>query len=548
MAKLGFWKRLSISRKLYTVVGAMAFLIVGELVILGFAMDTLAAIRAFIQGEGTWSKAQKNSVFHLQRYAFTGNAEDYRVFVSYLDVFEGDRLARLELMKAQPNYDVIRTGLLQGKFHSDDIPSVVRLIQRFDQVSYVKNALVSWTEGDDLMGKLTESAREYHQLVLSGKSGSQRASELVSVIESMNEKLTHVETEFSASLAAGARWLEQLILSVLFMVVLTVETSGLTLTFLISRALGRDLKELGEVAQKIGSGDYRARVQVQSRDEIGTLAESLNVMGTLLERSYGDLEKRVKERTDELDKALLARDRFLSVASHELRTPLSSLSLQFQLRQKKARSDSFEGFTVEQWRKMVEDDEKQMKRLIRLVGDMLDTSRIQAGLFSLQVEDVDLLPLVRTVVGRIADRQLDRIRITADDSSGPISGFWDPYRLEQVIVNLLTNAFKYGGTDEILIHLQRRGNDIVLRIEDRGIGIDPNDYDRIFIPFERVAPSTFAAGGMGLGLHIVKGIVDAHGGKIEVSSQLGVGTKFSVTLPIRSMSRGGSLDSSALLS
>jgi len=241
MTQLGFWKRLSISKKLYTVVGAMAILIAGELVILGFAMDTLAAVRAFIEGEGNWSKAQKNAVFHLQRYAFTGNTEDYRVFISQLVVFEGDALARQELLKPQPDYEIVRQGFLQGKFHSDDIPSVFRLIQRFDQVSYVQNALTWWGQGDDLMGQLKEFAREYHELVLSGKAGSRRALELVDVIESLNEKLTDVETKFSASLAAGARWLEQLILSVLFLVVLTADTFGLTLTFLANRAPGRGL-------------------------------------------------------------------------------------------------------------------------------------------------------------------------------------------------------------------------------------------------------------------------------------------------------------------
>lgn len=534
MTSLGFWKRFSITKKLYIVVGTMAILIAGELVVLGFAIDTLAAVRAFIEGEGTWSKAQKNAVFHLQRYAFTGNVDDYQTFVSYLQVYEGDGLARRELLKPKPDYDLVRQGFIQGKIYPSDIPSIVRLIQRFDQVSYVKNAMNSWSQADQMMARLYELAREYHELALSGKSESKRAIELVQVIESTNETLTQIETEFSASLAAGARWLEDLVLSILFLVVLTVETIGLTLTFVTSRALGRDLKNIGEVAKKIGDGDYSARAEIRSQDEVGRLAESLNGMGELLEQSYEALEQRVKKRTDELNRALRARDQFLSIASHELRTPLSSLSLQIQLRGKKARAESFDGFTTDQWRKMVEDDERQMTRLIRLVGDMLDTSRIQTGLFSLQVERVELVTLVRTVIERIADRHMDRIQITTNETNGALSGIWDPFRLEQVIANLLTNAFKYGGTDPILIDLERRGENVVMSFTDHGIGIDPKDFERIFEPFERVAPATIVAGGMGLGLHIVKGIVQAHGGTIEVVSQLGRGTTFSVTLPTRS--------------
>src|ERR1700693_2034265 len=115
------WKNVSISKKLYFVVGLMALLIGGELFTLRFAMRNLSAARAFVGGESLWSKAQKNAVFSLQRFGLTKNEKDYEAFLEALKVNEGDHQARLELFKEKPDATLLREGFLQGHIHPDDI-------------------------------------------------------------------------------------------------------------------------------------------------------------------------------------------------------------------------------------------------------------------------------------------------------------------------------------------------------------------------------------------------------------------------------------------
>src|ERR1700691_1538310 len=117
MSFLARWRNVSIAKKLYFVVGIMAFLIAGELLTLRFAMKNLSAARAFVGAEGLWSKAQKNAVFSLLRYGITKNEKDFKSYLTYLQIPEGDHKARLELKKKNPDLSIIRKGFLAGHVH-----------------------------------------------------------------------------------------------------------------------------------------------------------------------------------------------------------------------------------------------------------------------------------------------------------------------------------------------------------------------------------------------------------------------------------------------
>src|SRR5581483_9051453 len=131
------WKDISISRKLYTVVGIMGVLILGELFILSFAMGKLSGVRAFVGGESLWSKAQKNAVISLERFSASHDERDYQAFLRALEVPEGDHQARLELLKKSPDMEVIRQGFLKGGIPEADIAPMVDLIRKFHWVSYL---------------------------------------------------------------------------------------------------------------------------------------------------------------------------------------------------------------------------------------------------------------------------------------------------------------------------------------------------------------------------------------------------------------------------
>jgi signal transduction histidine kinase len=181
--------------------------------------------------------------------------------------------------------------------------------------------------------------------------------------------------------------------------------------------------------------------------------------------------------------------------------------------------------------RIVSDSYRQMLRLSKLVEDMLDVSRIAHGKLQLKATPTDLAELVRGVIDHFRD-QLEANGVRADLTvEREVRGIWDPYRLEQVVTNLLTNAIKYGAghSFEIRIGADERMARIVFR--DHGIGISAEDQARLFRQFER-AESVQGINGLGLGLYISRQIVEAHGGTIRVESIPGEGSAFTVEIPI----------------
>jgi PAS domain S-box-containing protein len=229
--------------------------------------------------------------------------------------------------------------------------------------------------------------------------------------------------------------------------------------------------------------------------------------------------------------AVRARDEFLSVASHELRTPLSSLQLQIGMLLRPARHDAPELLASDQARAKVETAARQADRLARLIGELMDVSRLNAGRFHLELEELDLVMLVRDVVGRLGD-DAAKAQCTVDVITlvEPVVGRWDRLRIEQVVTNLLTNAFKFAAGKPIEVVVDEEGALARIIVADHGVGIAAGDRERIFQRYEQAAESKKHAG-LGLGLYIVRQIVEAHGGTIRVESQLGEGAVFTVELP-----------------
>jgi signal transduction histidine kinase len=224
--------------------------------------------------------------------------------------------------------------------------------------------------------------------------------------------------------------------------------------------------------------------------------------------------------------AVAQRDEFLSVASHELRTPVTSLQLAVQSALTVG-DNAPPGFL----RQALESAERQTRRLGRLVDALLDVSKIQAGRLELQKEPMDLVALVREVTALLAEdarRAGCEMRLLAGKE--PLVGNWDKARLEQVVINLVSNAIKYGAGAPIEIAARSDGKRARFEVRDNGIGVPIAERGRIFERFER-AVSARHYGGLGLGLYIVRRIVDAHGGHVAVESSQGEGARFVVELP-----------------
>jgi signal transduction histidine kinase len=232
----------------------------------------------------------------------------------------------------------------------------------------------------------------------------------------------------------------------------------------------------------------------------------------------------------EAQEAIRLRDEFLSIASHELKTPLTPLSLKLQaLARELARTDGPLPRAVVQ--SYVEVGTRQVKKLSELMNDLLDVSRIAAGRLTLDVAEVDLAALVREVVGR-HEAQAARVGspVHLEGADAPVIGWWDGLRLEQVVMNLVDNAIKYGGGRPLHVRLHAGPERATLMVRDEGIGIASEHLPRIFGRFER-AVSDRHYGGLGLGLYITRTLVDALGGTVSVESELGQGSTFTVELP-----------------
>ncbi len=258
-------------------------------------------------------------------------------------------------------------------------------------------------------------------------------------------------------------------------------------------------------------------------DRIASIARDIT------ERKRTQLERELLYR--EAVDAIRARDEFLSVASHELRTPLSALQLQIQTLLQPPRRAPQTVLSAEQVKGKLEMASKQIDRLTRLIGELMDVSRITAGRLRLELEELDLSAVVRDIVGRlgeVATRTGSQVEVRA---TTPVIGKWDRIRLEQVVTNLLTNAFKFGAGKSIEVTIEENGPVGRLAVVDHGIGIAPEDAERIFHRYEQ-AISSRAFGGLGLGLYIARQIIEAHGGTIRVESQTGAGSTFTVDLPL----------------
>jgi signal transduction histidine kinase len=225
--------------------------------------------------------------------------------------------------------------------------------------------------------------------------------------------------------------------------------------------------------------------------------------------------------------AIQARDLFLSMASHELRTPLTSLELHFQVIRRRELAGAL---SPEEAIDRLHRIERQVGRMRSLVVDVLDVSRALEGRFGLQPEEVDMLAIVREVVERNQELLARSGSVLSIVGKGPCIGMWDGLRLDQIVANLLTNAIKFGEGRPIELRVSSDQAAAVLEVTDHGLGIPKEDQERIFGRFERAVPRAHY-GGLGLGLWIVGRLVETMTGTIEVRSEPGAGSTFTVRLP-----------------
>jgi PAS domain S-box-containing protein len=240
----------------------------------------------------------------------------------------------------------------------------------------------------------------------------------------------------------------------------------------------------------------------------------------------------LKEAEQALQEAVRTRDDFLSVASHELRTPLTSLRLQVDLLRRMSQSTAPESLDSDKVKVRLDAADRQIKRLAALLDNLLDVSRIRTGKLDFELADGDLGTVVEDLVSRFGDEaRLSGVSLDMRVEGSATCRF-DRLRMEQVLSNLLTNALRYGQGSPVRVTLNCKPDELRLSVQDGGPGVPVEERERVFQRFAQVQGSA-RTGGLGLGLYIVRQILEAHGGRVWVEDTPGGGATFVVTLPTR---------------
>jgi len=314
-------------------------------------------------------------------------------------------------------------------------------------------------------------------------------------------------------------------------------------SILLARNLVRPIESIQVAASRIGAGALDQRIEVSSRDELGALAEEFNTMASRLQESYAGLEHQVEERTRELTSALARLDEkgreleaashhkseFLANMSHELRTPLNAISGFSQVLRK-----GMYGDVNPKQAEYLDEILASSRDLLSLIDDILDLSKVEAGQVELEVAPFSLpaaLERVLVVVGEQAANGDVRLSLASEPGVDSVVG--DERRIRQVVLNLLSNAIKFtpaGGAVDV--SAARRDGVVRVSVSDTGPGIAPEDQSRIFEEFQQAAAGREQREGTGLGLALSKRLVELHGGRIWVDSEVGKGSTFVFTLPV----------------
>jgi signal transduction histidine kinase len=255
--------------------------------------------------------------------------------------------------------------------------------------------------------------------------------------------------------------------------------------------------------------------------------ELLSLLGRLVATAVQNLRTYEAERAtvDELRRLSALRADFVSLVSHELRSPMAAVigsARTLQARWRELRPEQREAFLA-----VIADE---TSRLSNLVGDVLDTSRIEAGTFAYRFAEVDLAEVVRDSVAA-AEIGQDEVRLSTELPPSLPGVRGDGERLRQLVDNLISNAIKYSDTgSEVRVDARADDGHVVVRVRDRGPGISPEHQAQIFEKFGRAGGS--AKPGTGLGLFLSRSFAEAHGGTLEVDSRPGEGATFTLRLPV----------------
>jgi signal transduction histidine kinase len=304
--------------------------------------------------------------------------------------------------------------------------------------------------------------------------------------------------------------------------------AALFVSYLLARRLAHPILEVRSGAAKIARGDFTTRIEVRTGDEVEALAHEFNLMADQLQDYTTGLERKVAEKTAQLELANRHKSEFLANMSHELRTPLNAI-IGFS----EVLGERMFGSLNAKQAEYVRDIVGSGQHLLSLINDILDLTKVEAGRMELDVHDFDVLAALDNCATLVRERaQRNALRFGTEIEPG--IGRWkgDERKLKQVVLNLLTNAVKFtpaGGEVELRARLE--GPWLRVSVTDTGIGIAPGDRDAIFTEFRQLHVADGKNEGTGLGLALSKRLMLLQGGTLTVDSMPGKGSTFTASFP-----------------
>ncbi|AGH95995.1 response regulator [Pseudobdellovibrio exovorus] len=522
------WKDLSVSKKLYVVVGLMTFLIVFELLTLKYTANILSSVRGFVAGESLWSKSQKDALLAMHNYIVSKDEKYYGQFLEHLAIPLNDRIAREELEKAQPDHERMYQSFINGGIHPDDIPSMIHLIRYYKNFSYVQNSLEAWRQGDTAIDEILALGQTIHQEVEESLKGSSPLLPIANQdlrlqqLAELNVQVSAHADRFSYTLAEAARWVETQFFLFLLFAILVLQSAGLYFAFRLSKGLLHSLLHLNKVAYLIGTGDFSQRIPVDSLDELGQLASSLNLLSLNLQNMSGE--------KDQAEEANQVKSLFLANMSHEIRTPLGAILGFVEILKEPNLSD-------EQRKQYLNIISRTGDTLVTIINDILDLSKVEAGKIEVVKEVFSLSQLLRDVELLMKLRsEAKGIELVFESSrQTPEVVYSDPLRLRQILINIIGNAIKFTQRGSVRVYCEATPSHLLFRISDTGLGVESQDVAKLFRPFSQADLSIRKMhGGTGLGLVLSRELARLLEGDIELeSTQPGVGSVFVVKVAYR---------------
>jgi signal transduction histidine kinase len=313
---------------------------------------------------------------------------------------------------------------------------------------------------------------------------------------------------------------------------------ALLLGFVISWSFILPVQEAHGFLSQVAKGNFATTIDVPNRDEFGALADHMNHMSEELSRLYESQRRagqQLQSLNEQLQRASKAKSDFLANMSHELRTPMNAILgfVEMVL-------DEIYGEVPPHLKEPLTDIQTNGKHLLRLINDVLDLSKIEAGRMELVLTDYSVPDMVETVRASLQSLALEKglAFVTAAQDDIPLA-YGDGKRITQCLMNLVGNALKFTKRGRVAVWVELRGNELLYRVSDTGIGIPDEELENIFTEFQQVDTAvTREFTGTGLGLNITKKFVEMHGGRIWVESELGKGSTFFFSIPLR-VNHGG---------